>query len=340
MRSTRRVFLQVAAAGLVSGFANAGPSGRRRVEPPTNRRLHFVQIDVFASERLQGNPLAVFTDARKLRDIEMQSIAREVNLQETTFILPRAAAIEREQGVKVRIFTPNEEIPFGGHPTLGTAMVLRNRLANEAGGAAAVSKLVLDLKVGKIPVTFVRDVEGQLFGEMQQVDPVFGKVHDRDTVATLLGIKPTDISDAAPIQTVSTGLPFAIVPLNSLDVLKTLQPRQAEIQAYFGAESTSTDFYYVTRDTRDEAVGLRARGIDSIGEDPATGSAAGCTAAWLVRYGLQKSAETLHIEQGVEMQRPSHIYAHAEKHGDKITNVRVGGHAVEVAEGEYELPKA
>jgi trans-2,3-dihydro-3-hydroxyanthranilate isomerase len=286
---------------------------------------------------LQGNPLAVFTDARMLSDAEMQSIAREINLQETTFVLPRPAAVEREQGVKVRIFTPNEETPFGGHPTLGTAMVLHNRPAKDAGGAAAVSKIVLDLKVGKIPVTFALDAEGRLFGEMQQVDPVFGKIHDRATVATLLGVKPTDISDAAPIQTVSTGLPFAIVPLNSLDVLKTLRPRLPEIETYFGAESTSTDFYYVTRDTRDARVGLRARGIDSIGEDPATGSAAGCTASWLVRYGLQKSAETLHIEQGVEMQRPSHIYARAEKQGDKITNVRVGGHAVEVAQGEYVL---
>src|SRR5580698_973300 len=106
MRSTRRIFLQVAATGLVSGVAKAGPSGRERVEPSPKRRLHFVQIDVFASQRLQGNPLAVFTDARELSDTEMQSIAREVNLQETTFILPRSAGVEGEQGVKVRIFTP------------------------------------------------------------------------------------------------------------------------------------------------------------------------------------------------------------------------------------------
>jgi trans-2,3-dihydro-3-hydroxyanthranilate isomerase len=337
MRSTRLIFLQVAATGLVSGVTKAKPLGREWVEPSPNRRWHFAQIDVFASERLQGNPLAVFTDARRPSDTEMPSIAREVNLQETTFVLPRSAAVEREQGVKVRIFTPNEEIPFGGHPTLSTAMVLRNRLANGASGAAAASKIVLDLKVGIVPVTFARDVEGQLFGEMQQVDPVFWKIHDRTTVANLLGVKPTDISDTAPIPTVSTGPPFAIVPLNSLDVLKTLQPRQAAVQAYFGAESTSTDFYYVIRDTRDEMVGLRARGIDATRENPATGSAAGCTASWLVRYGLQKSAETLHIEQGVEMQRPSHIYARAEKHGDKITNVRVAGHAVEVAQGEYAL---
>ena len=334
MRSTRRILLQVAATGLLGGVAKAKPSGPERVEQTHNRRLHFVQVDVFASERLQGNQLAVFTDARGLSDTEMQNIAREVNFQETTFVLPRPAAIEREQGVKVRIFTPNEETPFGGHPTLGTAMVLHK--ANELKEAATVSKIVLDLKVGKIPVTF-SNVEGRLFGEMRQVDPVFGKIHNGPTVAKLLGVKTADISDTAPIQTVSTGLPFVIVLLNSLDVLKTLRPRQEAIQTYFAAESTSTDFFYVTRDTRDAMVGLRARGMDSLGEDPATGSASGCTASWLVRYGLQKSAETLHIEQGVEMLRPSHIYASAEKLADKITNVRVGGHAVEVAQGEYTL---
>jgi trans-2,3-dihydro-3-hydroxyanthranilate isomerase len=333
MRLTRRVLLHIAAASGISSVTKANLSEQKLT---ANRRLHFVQIDVFASRRLQGNPLAVFTDARGLSDTEMQSIAREVNFQETTFVFPRAAAVEREQGVQVRIFTPNEETPFGGHPSLGTAMVL-HRMANDAGGAGAGSRIVLDLKVGKIPVTFTRDARGELFGEMQQIDPAFGKTHDRAVVAKLLGVNPTDISDAAPIQSVSTGLQFAIVQLNSLDVLKTLQPRLSEIEAYFSADSTLTDFYYVTRDTRDEQVTLRARGIDSIGEDPATGSAAGCTACWLVRYGLQKSGETPHIEQGVEMQRPSHIYASAEKHGDKITDVRVGGHAVEVAQGEYAL---
>jgi predicted PhzF superfamily epimerase YddE/YHI9 len=147
MKSTRRIFLQIAATGLVSAVAKAKPPSREWVERSSNRRLHFVQIDVFASVRLQGNPLAVFTDARRLSNTEMQSIAREINLQETTFVLPRPAAVERERGVKVRIFTPNEETPFGGHPTLGTAMVL-HRLANEASGIGAASKIVLDLKVG------------------------------------------------------------------------------------------------------------------------------------------------------------------------------------------------
>lgn len=110
-------------------------------------------------------------------------------------------------------------------------------------------------------MSFTRGAERHLFGEMQQVDPVFGIIHDRATVADLLGVNPMDVSDAAPIQTVSTGLPFVIVLLNSLDVLKKLQPRQEKIQAYFAAESTSTDFFYVTRDTRDAMVGLRARAL-------------------------------------------------------------------------------
>lgn len=146
----------------------------------------------------------------------MQGIARETNLQETTFVFPRDAAAEREQGVKVRIFIPEQEIPFAGHPTLGTAMVIRNRILASGTPATPVKQIVLDLKVGKIPVVFTNDAAGQVFGEMHQVDPVFGRIHDRETVAGLLGIKSTQIADHAPIQTVSTGLPFVIVPLKDL----------------------------------------------------------------------------------------------------------------------------
>jgi predicted PhzF superfamily epimerase YddE/YHI9 len=155
------------------------------------RRFQCVQIDVFTSQRLQGNPLAVFTDARGLSDTEMQDLARETNLQETTFVLPRDAATERELGVKVRIFVPEQEIPFGGHPTLGTAMVLRSlRLArNKSGGKTpeSVSEITLDLKVGKVPVSFREDA-----GDW-------------------------------PIQTISTGLPFAVVPLKHLSTLQSLR---------------------------------------------------------------------------------------------------------------------
>jgi trans-2,3-dihydro-3-hydroxyanthranilate isomerase len=293
-------------------------------------------MDVFSSRRLQGNPLAVFLDARGLTDAEMQDLAREINLQETTFVLPREPAVERERGVKVRIFTPEEEIPFGGHPTLGTAMLLRNRRLSGR-TTASVLQIVLDLKVGRIPVTFTDEGSGAVFGEMQQVEPVFGQFHQRETVAALIGISPGEISDEGPIQIVSTGLPYAIVPLRNLRTLQSLNPDSRKVRAYFEHAADMTDFYYITRDTQNPAVDIRARGLFSTGEDPATGSAAGCAISWLVRNGVVKSGQRIHMEQGVEMKRPSQIFASAEKQGDNILNVRVGGHAVEVMEGEYSL---
>ena len=137
IKHTRRSFLQsVSAAGLGAAVGQVGTAAAQTNPNDGLRHFHFVQMDVFTSQRLEGNPLAVFPDARGLSDSEMQDLARETNLQETTFVFPRAAATEREQGVKVRIFVPDLEIPFGGHPTLGTAMVLRNlRLASQSGAA-------------------------------------------------------------------------------------------------------------------------------------------------------------------------------------------------------------
>jgi len=292
---------------------------------------------------LQGNPLAVFPDARGLSDEEMQDLARETNLQETTFVFPRDPAIEREHGVKVRIYVPNEEVPFGGHPTLGTAMVLYNlRLNLQKSGSAQSSnlaKISLDLKVGKVPVDFRKDSSGNIFGEMHQVDPVFGPVHDRDTIAALLDLQPGDISADAPIQTLSTGLPFIIVPLKNLSTLQRLTVAPKRAYDYLSRQNLLefADYYYVTRDTSDPAIDLRSRAIYTTGEDPATGSAAGCTAAWMVRYGIVQSEQTAHILQGVEIKRPSHIFIRASKDGDKINNVRVGGHAVPIMEGTLSL---
>jgi trans-2,3-dihydro-3-hydroxyanthranilate isomerase len=335
MRSTRRDFLQLGASGLTAALADPTIVAASDGQTGTARRFHFVQIDVFASRRLQGNPLTVFTNARGLTDAEMQAIARETNLSETTFVFPRDPLVEREQGVKVRIFTRDQENPFGGHPTLGTAMVIRNRNSSAKGMAAR--RLVLDLKVGRIPVAFTNDASGHVFADMRQVDPTFGGSHDRETVAALLRIKTTDISDDGPIQTVSTGLPYAIVPLRELRTLQALRPDFEKIQAYFDQKREHTDFYYVTRDTHDSAVGLRSRGIFADGEDPATGSAAGCVASWMVRYGMAKSGQTVRTEQGVEMRQPSQIFVSAEGQGETIRNVRVGGYAVEIAEGEFSL---
>src|SRR5271166_2485616 len=143
------------------------------------RKFPFVTVDVFTSRTLAGNPVAVFTDARGLRDDEMQDIARETRLSETTFIIPRDDATERASGVKVRIFTVAEELPFAGHPTLGTAFVIAN--------ARAVSEVALDLKIGKIPVSFKSAQDG-LFGEMTQRDPEFGRIHDPSEVARALDL--------------------------------------------------------------------------------------------------------------------------------------------------------
>lgn len=334
---TRRDFIRLGGLGLATALAPAIASGESPSIAAVGRArpLHFVQIDVFSSQRLQGNPLAVFTDARGLTDVQMQSIARETHLDETTFILPRDPDVERTHGVRVRIFTPTQEVPFAGHPTLGTAMVIRNRALATNPTSAAARRVVLDLNVGRIPVAFTNDAAGQVFGEMHQKDPVFGKIHDRETVARLVGIKANDISDEAPIQTVSTGLAYAIVPLKDLRTLQNLQPHQEEIAAYFGPKFVW--FYYVTRGTHSPTVGLRARGIFPDAEDPATGSAAGCTAAWMVRYGVASSGQRVQIEQGVEIKRPSHMFVSAERDGAKIRNVRVGGNAIEIAEGKYSL---
>jgi trans-2,3-dihydro-3-hydroxyanthranilate isomerase len=341
MKPSRRSFLQVVGtAGVAAAIGTDTFSTERPDSEQGVRRFRCVQIDVFTSRRLEGNPLAVFTDARGLSDSEMQDLARETNLQETTFVFPRDAATEREHGVKVRIFVPDKEIPFGGHPTLGTAMVLRNlqmARASRSGRAKDASSVLLDLKVGKVPVDFREEASGNVFGEMHQIDPVFGPLHNRETVAALLDLKPRDIMDDWPIQTISTGLPFAIVPIKHLSTLQSLRLDLRKIYEYLDRQEPKCQFYYVTRDTQDLGVGLRTRSIYPLGEDPATGSAAGCTAAWMVRYGVAQPEQTVHIEQGVEIKRPSQIFVRASKDRDKITNVRVGGHAVQIMEGTVSL---
>jgi trans-2,3-dihydro-3-hydroxyanthranilate isomerase len=301
------------------------------------RRLPFVQVDVFTSVALEGNQLAVFADGRSLSDAEMQALAREMNLSETTFILPRDAATERERGVRVRIFTVDEELPFAGHPTLGTAMVLRNEaLRNEAqGGNGAAGEVALDLNVGRIPVRFSTH-EGLPFGMMTQRDPEFGDKHSREDVARAAGLAVDDIADDLPIQTVSTGNAFAIVPLKSLATLQKLTPAWPTMKAYL--EKTSAKFFYfVSRETVNPEARLQSRMIFYNGEDPATGSAAGPCAAWAVQYGVVPADQQVLMEQGVEMKRRSRIFFSAGRTGNKIVNVRVGGHVVEVIRGEVFL---
>jgi len=298
----------------------------------SKRRLPFVQVDVFTSVPLEGNQLAVFADGSGLSDAEMQALAKETNLSETTFILPRDPATERERGVRVRIFTTTEELPFAGHPTLGTAMVLRNDAKRGNGNA---EEIALDLNVGRIPVRFsTRD--GLAFGMMTQRDPEFKSKHSREDVARAAGLAVEDIADDLPIQTVSTGNAFAIVPLKSLAVLQGLSPTWANMKAYLD-KSDAKFFYFVSRETVNPEAKLQSRMIFYNGEDPATGSAAGPCAAWAVQYGVVPADQQVLMEQGVEMKRRSRIFFSAGRNGDKIVNVRVGGHVAEVARGEFIL---
>jgi len=254
--------------------------------------------------------------------------------------LSQSAAVEDRRGVRVRIFTPQEELPFAGHPTLGTAMVLRElgrvRPARGTGAARAEEEVLLHLNVGRIPVTF-REEDGRLFGEMRQRDPEFGSIHDRKTVARLVGLRATDIASDLPIQTVSTGVAFAIVPVKSCQALSELQLDWKTVNGYLQGSSDAQFFYFVTRETKDPAARLHARMIFYNGEDPATGSAAGCAAAWMVRHGVAQPDERVLIEQGIEARRPSRIFVRAGMKGDRVANVRVGGHAVEVLRGEVVL---
>lgn len=298
--------------------------------PAGKRRFSYRLLDVFTQEPLKGNQLAVFTDARGLSDDEMQALARETNLSETTFILPRIAESEREQGIKVRIFTTTEELPFAGHPTLGTATVLRSMQKK------MTAEIVLDLRAGRIPVRF-NTAEGSLaFGEMRQRDPVEGMVHNREEIARVVGLNLDDLDAQLPIQTFSTGLQFAIVPLRSLKVMRSLRFTWNNVAEYLSG-SDAKFLYFVTRETVNAKARLNARMIFYNGEDPATGSAAGCTAAWMVRQGVAQPDEQVMIEQGLDIKRPSEIYVRASLRGDKIDNVRVGGYCVEVARGEVLL---
>jgi len=293
-----------------------------------SRHFAMTQWDVFSAKPLEGNSLAVFSDARGLSDSDMQSIAKEMNLSETTFILPRNAEVERERGIRVRIFTVQEELPFAGHPTLGTAFALR--------GDTGSAQVILELNVGKVPVRFEDSTGQPAFGEMTQVDPIFGAQHDREAVARATGLNADDFDSNLPIETISTGVAFVIVPLKSLAIAENLRVDVHRASDYL-KQAGGKFFYFVSRETLAPDAALRARMLFYNGEDPATGSAAGCTAAWMVAHGVAQPDQRVLIEQGIEMQRPSRIFVRASRRDNRIVNVRVGGNAVEVIRGEVFL---
>jgi trans-2,3-dihydro-3-hydroxyanthranilate isomerase len=258
----------------------------------------------------------------------MQAIARETNLSETTFIFPRDADTERERGIQVRIFTVGEELEFAGHPTLGTAYYLHKTTGQET--------INLDLKVGKIPVRFSTDNHGHLRGEMRQRDPEFGQIHSIEAVADATGIPIDAFEPSLPIQTVSTGMPFVITPLKSLEHMRKLNFNWMRSAEYL-AKTDGKFFYLVTLETVSVEAMLHARMIFYNGEDPATGSAAGCCTAWAVQHGVLGSEEQGMIEQGLAIKRPSRIFIRATKVGTGVTNVRVAGGVVQVSSGEFSL---
>ena len=305
-----------------------------------NRSYEFVQLDVFTQRPLEGNPLAVFPDARGLSDTELQAVAREMNLSETTFILPRDAVTEGQEGKNVRIFTVEAELPFAGHPTLGTALYLYASESNQTKPA----EITLDLSAGKIPVRFTANsentglerVDGQVFGEMRQRDPEFGTPLSREDVARVVGIPVDEISSEWPIQPVSTGLTFTIVPFRNRQALSDL--KFSYIQAAEFLKKTGANFFYfLCPERREGQLEARARMFFYGGEDPATGSAAGCAASWMVQHGVAKNDEQVVIQQGVECRRPSEMHVRATREGGRVTNVRVGGYAVEILRGTVAL---
>lgn len=290
------------------------------------QQLSTVQVDVFTAQPFEGNALAVVLNGNDLSDAQMQAIAKETNLSETTFILRRDPAIEQDRGVRVRIFTVQEELPFAGHPTLGTAFVLR--------GSTASTRIRLDLNVGTVTVQFEQKKNEPLFGEMTQNDPKFLARHELHAVARALGLNESNFDTSLPIETISTGLPFTIAAIRSLEKLRTLRFDLARGAEYL--EPTGGKFFYfVSRETTDPSARLHARMFFYNGEDPATGSAAGCAACWMVAHGVAQSDERVLIEQGLEMKRPSEIFVRAAKKDNRVVNVRVGGHAVEVMRGEF-----
>jgi trans-2,3-dihydro-3-hydroxyanthranilate isomerase len=276
--------------------------------PSTN--LDYFLVDVFTETPLAGNPLAVVLNTCGLTTAQMQAIAREFNLSETTFIERRTAEAERAEGVRVRIFTTQEELPFAGHPTLGTASVLK-MIAPETLEGTTVT---LALKVGPVPVRFEPGAAdaGAIFGEMTQREPEFGAELDAAEVAPLLGLALDDLDPALPPQVVSTGAPFAIVALQTVEALARLKVNQDAATAWLRQRGARW-FYVLARalDQDQNPTKWRARMQFYGGEDPATGSAAGCAISYLVARGAVPSRTRVHVRQGVEIGRPSDLFLFA-----------------------------
>jgi trans-2,3-dihydro-3-hydroxyanthranilate isomerase len=283
-------------------------------------------VDVFAEEKYAGNQLAVVHDAADLSTEEMQAITRETNFSEATFV---EATEPRDGGYDVRIFDPAEEIPFAGHPTLGTAAVLREFVCD-----GRPDELTLNLGVGEIPVWVEGEGESEQYW-MRQVSPSFEAELDHALAARVLGLDVDDLDTEFPVQLVSTGLPTLVVPLDSLDAAERAatvpEPYEEELVDVYGNLNVLV-FAAETVDDTDLHVRVFAD-CAGVPEDPATGSSNGCLAAYLVEHEFFGSSDIdVQVEQGYEMGRPSRLHLRATKDGDDV-DVRVGGRVVPVFEG-------
>lgn len=301
------------------------------------RSLKFYQADVFTGQPFGGNPVAVFPDAHGLADYQLQRIAREMNLSETVFVLP---PMDQAAVVRLRIFTPTQEIPFAGHPVLGTFFVLAQ--LGLIAVTDGVTRVMQECNIGLFPVELHAE-DGELTRVvMTQPKPEFlgpvDAIEDVYKIASALGLPKYAITDMKwPIEVVSTGLPVLIVPLRTLTAVRSIQlnaPAIVDVCSQFGANGVMA----FTTVTVEPSATVHARMFaPSIGilEDPATGSAGGALGAYLVQNGAADVAPTTEIivEQGYEIERPSQIFVRVESDDDIIQTVKVGGQCVMVVEG-------
>jgi trans-2,3-dihydro-3-hydroxyanthranilate isomerase len=276
----------------------------------------YVVADVFTDTPLQGNALAVFTDARQLDGETMQRLARETNLSESVFVLPS----EGDGHVRIRIFTPTAELPFAGHPVLGTAFVLA--------GPMQLGTIVLETGAGPVPVALDRDTSGRIaFGRMTQPLPTVEPFDREAELLAALGVERSEL----PVELYDNGPRFVMVVLRSREAVAALGPDAGALRELgaLGVSCTAgDDGSWKTR------MFAPAFGVD---EDPATGSAAGPLALHLARHGRIAFGDEIEIEQGTEIGRPSRLYARADGSADAVERIEVGGSAVIVARGEFRL---
>ncbi|ABG50444.1 phenazine biosynthesis protein PhzF family [Trichodesmium erythraeum IMS101] len=288
--------------------------------------MDFYIVDVFAETKYSGNQLAVFTGAEvaNLSDEKMLQIAREMNYSETTFLL---SSEQQNGGYDVRIFTPTKELPFAGHPTLGTAYIIQRKIIK-----SLVEQVVLNLGVGQIPVSW----KGEVLWMSQNV-PTFAQKHQVETVAEVLNLEVVDIDTRFPIQEVSTGIPFIIVPLKSLVALKKAKVNLDKYYQFIQTTKVTEILIFCPetyKDIDDLSVRMFAPYL-GITEDPATGSANGCLAGYLAEYNYFNQRKIdIRVEQGYEINRPSLLLLQAEKKAGKI-EVFVGGNVVMIAQGKF-----